>query len=136
MSGLELIVAALAAGAAAGVTDTAGDVIRDSYAGLKSLLAKRLQSRKKTHEALKADTVDPDVWRERIGADLTASGADSDEEVLAAARRLLALTERASDRAGSSTVIENNYGPSGTFNAPVSPVYNFNFGPPTPPGTV
>lgn len=133
MTGVELIVAALAAGASAGVTDTAGNVIRDSYAGLKSLLARRLGSRGKAREALEADEPNPQVWRERIGADLAACGADGDEEILGVARRLLALAHGAT--AGSSSVhVEHNYGAAGTFNAPVTitnrPV------PPAQPGTV
>jgi hypothetical protein len=42
MTGVELIVAALAAGAAAGVTDATTSAIGDAYAGLKRLLSRRL----------------------------------------------------------------------------------------------
>jgi len=42
MDSITLIVTALAAGAALGVTDTASAIVKDAYAGLKALLRKRL----------------------------------------------------------------------------------------------
>ena len=45
-------------------------------------------------QALQADETEPGMWRVRIGDALTASGAAGDEQVLAAARRLLALADQ------------------------------------------
>ena len=42
MDPITLIVTALAAGAALGVTDTASQTVKDAYAGLKALVRKRL----------------------------------------------------------------------------------------------
>ena len=42
MDPITLIVTALAAGAALGITDTASSAIKDAYAGLKALVKKRL----------------------------------------------------------------------------------------------
>jgi hypothetical protein len=45
MDPITLIVTALAAGAALGVTDTASAMVKDAYAGLKALVRKRLGGR-------------------------------------------------------------------------------------------
>lgn len=66
MTGVELIMAALAAGASAGVTNATSGAIADAYAGLKALLSRR-----------------PD--------DLAESARDDD--VLAAARHLMTLVD-------------------------------------------
>jgi len=85
MTGVELIVAALAAGAAAGITDTASSPIRDTYIGLKDLLAHRLTGHNQTRQALDAQETDPGVWQARLGDDLATSGA--------AARQVLDLLD-------------------------------------------
>ncbi|BCJ69677.1 hypothetical protein [Polymorphospora rubra] len=125
MTGVELIVAALAAGASAGVTSG----VQDAYAWLKGQLVRRLSGREQAVQALAADEVEPGVWQARLGDDLAASGADADLEVLAAARRLLAVAGPAGTRGGLNQVT-NNYGAVGEFHAPVT----FTYGqPPTPP---
>ncbi|WP_432898377.1 hypothetical protein ACQP1S_21430 [Micromonospora matsumotoense] len=118
---MELIVAALAAAATAGVTSG----VQDAYAGFKGLLVKRLAGRTEAVEALAARETEPGVWQARIGEDLTACGAASDAQILAAARAVLAQA----DRAGTYTV-EYNYGAVGQFHGPVT-IY-----PPVTPGTV
>jgi len=95
MTGVELIVAALVAGTTAGVSDMTGTAIGDAYAGLKRILSSRLAGRPGGLEALDAHEAEPAVWRARLGPDLIGSGAATDEEVLTAARRLLALVEGA-----------------------------------------
>ncbi len=95
MTEVELIVAALAAGAAAGVTNTATTMVQDTYAGLKSLLRGWLTGRKQAIAALETEETEPGVWQTKLAEDLTASGAAADEEVLAAARRLLSLIDPA-----------------------------------------
>lgn len=83
--------AALAAGAGTDAADTRSGAVRDTHARLKSLLSSRLAGHRQASEALQAEETQPGVWRSRIGDDLNASGAAADQEVLAAARRLLAL---------------------------------------------
>lgn len=89
LSNVELIVAALSAGAAAGLTDTASAAVRDTYASLKRLLRPRLRG--DAAELLDAEETDPDFWESRLGEELTDSGAVTDVEILAAASRLLEL---------------------------------------------
>jgi hypothetical protein len=131
MTEVELIVAALVAGSAAGITDTASSAVRDSYHGLKSLLARRLAGRDEARRALDAEETEPAVWHARLADDLAESGADTDEEVLAAARALLSLVDPARSQAGEYHVsVSNNYGAAGTFTAPVT----INNNPPAWPG--
>ncbi|MFI0793477.1 hypothetical protein ACH4OY_12395 [Micromonospora rubida] len=81
MTGVELIAAALAAGAGAGTSAAAVDV----YAGLRDALRRRLTGRRAAEQLLEADETDPGVWERRIGAELADSGADRDERILTAA---------------------------------------------------
>jgi hypothetical protein len=130
VTGVELVVAALAAGATAGVTNTATIAVQDAYSGLKRLLGRWLTDRQQAVEALQAEETEPGVWQTRIGDDLAASGAADDAEVLAAARQLLGLVDPDAVRRIDVTV-HTNYGAAGTFSGPVT----FNYGqPPTPPG--
>ena len=85
----------MAAGTTAGVSDMTGTAIGDAYAGLKRILSSRLGGRPGGPEALAAREAEPAVWRARLGPDLIGWGAATDEEVLNAARRLLALVEGA-----------------------------------------
>jgi hypothetical protein len=128
VSGVELIVAALAAGASAGVTNTATAAVQDAYAGLKQQLGRRVGGGKQAQRALEADETDHDVWRARLGEALSVSGAATDEQVLAAARRLLALTDPGTAKTFNIDVGTNN-GAVGDFAGPVT----FNQGPPVPP---
>lgn len=87
MSGVELIVAAMAAGASAGITR---GTIRDAYGALRDALRRRLTAHgRDTGHVLETDEVEPAVWQARLAAEVHASGADRDEEVLNAARVLL-----------------------------------------------
>lgn len=129
MSPTDLITAALAAGAGAGLKDTASAAVRDAYAGLKNLLSRRIgDSDQEATQALEADETEPGVWQARIGDALTASGAVDDETLLAAARRLLAAAGPDSGRTFTISV-EGNHGAIGEFHAPVT----FHQGPPVPP---
>ncbi|GID98014.1 hypothetical protein ACFQFC_15800 [Amorphoplanes digitatis] len=128
MSGVELIVAALAAGASAGMTNTATAAVQDAYTGLKKLLGRWVAGREQAPQVLEADETDPDVWQARLGEELTSSGAAADEQVLAAAMRLLALADP--QKAKTINIkVDQNYGAVGEFSGPVT----FNQGQPVPP---
>ncbi|MER5265773.1 hypothetical protein ABTZ99_27185 [Actinosynnema sp. NPDC002837] len=81
---VDLVVAALAAGAVAGVTDTASTAVKDAYQGLKSLTRRALRRGGVTEVP-----TDP----EELTAALTAADAGSDVELVAAAREVLALAD-------------------------------------------
>ncbi|MEU8821641.1 hypothetical protein [Actinoplanes sp. NPDC048796] len=98
----EVIAAALAAGATAGMKDTASAAVKDAYSGLKRVLRPWLRG--DARQALEADETEPDVWEALIGDELDASGAVEDEEVLTVARRLLALVDPDGSAAGKFLV--------------------------------
>ena len=52
MDPISLIIAALAAGAIAGVKDTAGQAVKDAYAGLKALVHRRFAGNRDAEAAL------------------------------------------------------------------------------------
>jgi hypothetical protein len=96
VSGLELVVAALVAGASAGLTDTASSAVRDAYAGLREAVHRRLAARSDDDvRVLDANDMEPEAWQARLSDVLSAGGVDRDEEVLAAARSLLQELETA-----------------------------------------
>ena len=128
MTGVELIVAALAAAATAGIASGT----QDAYTGLKDLLVKRLAGRTGAVQALESRETDAGVWRARIGEDLTASGVAADEQILAAARAVLAQTDPVGARAGiyHVEISHSAGGAGGAFYAPVTIQV-----PPVPPAT-
>ncbi|MBT8225391.1 MAG: hypothetical protein HKP61_20950 [Dactylosporangium sp.] len=127
MSGVELIAAALAAGASAGLTSTASAAVGDAYAGLKGLLGRRLVGRRSA-AVLETEETDAGTWQTRLGADLLDSGAADDEDILAAARALLARADPATAKT-FNIHIQTSHGAAGEFHAPVT----FHQGPPVPP---
>jgi hypothetical protein len=59
---VDLIVAALAAGATAGVSGTATDAVKDAYELLKALIRRRFTGRDTARAALDADEIAPGLW--------------------------------------------------------------------------
>lgn len=112
MTGLELIMTALAAGASAGVSGAATQAVQDSYAQLKALLGRTLQGRIDVAaeiETLDAEQAPSGVWRTRLGGPLTESGAAENHDVLAAARELLDAAQQA--RLGAHRIeVHNSHG--------------------------
>ena len=148
MTGVEVIVAALAAGTAAGGRDAAKTTVFDVYTGLRGMLRRWLAGHDRAEQYLDAHEIDPEVWQTRLGQDLTDTGADRDEQILAAAHQLLALVDPAGANASKYTVdmrgaqqpqtgdntvrIGTNYGPiAGTMTGPVTVTYGEQ--PPVPP---
>jgi hypothetical protein len=85
---VDLVLAALSAGAAAGVTTTASTAVTDAYAGVKSLTRKALR---RNDPDLDEQLANPEAHGAELRAALTA--AEPTEELVAAARSLLALTK-------------------------------------------
>ena len=86
------ILAAIAAGATAGVTDTAKKAIGDAYAGLKTLLKHKLGGDSKIVEAVEKLESDPESagWKETVGKEAARAGANQDQALIAAAKAVLA----------------------------------------------
>ena len=104
MDPVTLIVAALAAGASAGVTDTVSQGVKDAYAGLKAPVLRRVQDQQAGEVAVVQHEKDPDTWAAPLVKTLTAAGADTDPQLIEAAQRLLQLADPAGARAGTYTV--------------------------------
>jgi hypothetical protein len=93
MDSLTLIVTALAAGAALGLTDTASSVVKDSYTGLKALVRKRLEGQSDAELVLIRYEQAPETWREPLIAALGQAEADRDVDLVVAAQTLLGLVD-------------------------------------------
>ena len=104
MEPVELIVAALAAGAAGGAENVASATVKDAYQELKRLVAARFAGRKAAKAALADHETDPEAARAPLEEALTDSGAATDAEVIDAARRLPAMLSESGDTGGKYTV--------------------------------
>ena len=100
MTGIEVILAALAAGAAVGAMDTTKSAVMDAYVGLRDALRERLAGRQQAAEALDAVEAEPGTWRAELKPELERVAADRDTDVLTAAHQLLTLADPAGSSAG------------------------------------
>jgi hypothetical protein len=91
MDPVTVIVSALAFGASAGLKDTASAAVKDAYATLKSLITRRYKVDVNPVET----RPDSEAKRASLEEDLAAAGADTDAELLEAARQLLAQVKAA-----------------------------------------
>lgn len=90
MADVELVVAALAAGATAGITDVAGNAVRDTYTALQAAVRRHLAQRGRDVACIDGEAgLDPVLWQAHLTDELEASGPFQDDEVLNAAQRLL-----------------------------------------------
>jgi len=100
---IDVLVAALSAGAAAGLKDTASSAVKDAYAGLKTLTSKALRGEgddPSDDAVIVAQLADPEAHQDELRKALAAANADEDAELAAAARRVLALTDPEGTSAG------------------------------------
>jgi hypothetical protein len=104
MDPITLIVAALAAGAASGLTDTASSAIKDAYAGLKALVRKKLGGGASTDMILAEHEQAPQTWKDPLAAKLAGAAADQDDSLIAAAQALMSLVDAAGAQAGKYSV--------------------------------
>src|ERR1700749_2253243 len=104
MDPITLIVTALAAGAAAGMRDTASSVVKDAYTGLKALVRKGLSGSPDGELVLARHEQAPETWRAPLAAVLDEAGAGNDPGLVAAAEALLRLVDAAGARTGKYTV--------------------------------
>lgn len=103
MDPITLIVTALAAGAALGVQDTASAMIKDAYVSLRDLVRRRLGSDPGAELVLARHDQAPETWQAPLMAELARSGAEGDDDLIAAAKTLLDLVSEAGG-AGKYTV--------------------------------
>lgn len=91
MEPISIILAALSAGAVAAIKDTASQTIKDTYAGLKAMIQKRLVDKSKAESTLTQYEKKPDVWEMPLKDTLTDIGVDKDLEIIQKAQHLLKL---------------------------------------------
>ncbi|MEV0650318.1 hypothetical protein AB0I28_34160 [Phytomonospora sp. NPDC050363] len=89
MSNVELVVAALVAGATAVPEGADGEAVRGSYTALKGALSHELAERPEVHAALEAEVTDPVYWHKVL--DDTDIGEDV--AVTELAQHLLSIAE-------------------------------------------
>jgi hypothetical protein len=104
MDPITLIVTALAAGAAAGVQGTAASAVRDAYAGLKTLVKRRFAGRSDAELILARHERAPQTWEAPLAAELREVGADRDADLVATAKALMDLLDRAGSRSETYNV--------------------------------
>jgi hypothetical protein len=104
MDPISLIIAALAAGAIAGVKDTAGQAVSDAYAGLKALIRRRFAGNREAEVALDQSQRQPEADQPQLAQHLQAAGAAGDEELIRAAQEVLKQADPAGARAGKYDV--------------------------------
>lgn len=104
MDSISLIVGALTAGAADGLSDTASTAISDAYRSLWELVRRRLAGRPTAETALSEHETAPEVWATRLAAELERAGIGTDEATISAAQRVIALMNQWSTASGKYTV--------------------------------
>lgn len=91
------MVAAIALGAQEGVRETAKQLVKDSYAGLKRLILERYKGVDPTAVENKPSS---EPKRASLEEDLKDAGADSDAELLAAAKAVIEAVRAENPEAG------------------------------------
>lgn len=97
MEPVSLITGALAAGATAAAKDTASQMVKDAYAGLKALIAKRFSAKNKPEgeTALKKYEEKPTaVWEAPLQETLMEIGGGQDKEIMDAVKALKQAMEK------------------------------------------
>lgn len=88
-----MVVAAMAAGVSAGLTETTSGAIVDAYRYLRDSLRRRSETHSWDPDALNAYEADPQANEQRLIRLVEATDSDQDEAVLAAAARVLRLVD-------------------------------------------
>lgn len=104
MDPVTLIVTALAAGAASALQDGTSAAVKGAYARLKALVTRRFAGRAKAELVLADHQAAPQTWEKPLAAELSAAGAESDADLVAAAQALMSLVDEAGSRAGKYLV--------------------------------
>jgi hypothetical protein len=104
MDAVAVIETALAAGAGAGMKATATEAVKDAYAGLKALVLRRVKDTPAGEVAVIEHAKDPQTWSTPLSKTLTEAGAGTDQDLVAAAQRVLQLLDPDGTSTGKYTV--------------------------------
>ena len=103
-----LIVTALTAGATGALQETAGTAIKYAHQAFTNLLRRKFQKDPKATLALESHTEDPQTWQKPLEKSIKETGAAQDEEILAAAQKLLELIQSQKPSAKYNVEIKGN----------------------------
>ena len=104
MDPVSLILGALASGVAHGTTESATEAVKDAYRSLKDQLSRRFKGRRSAEIALAEHADDPETWQAPLAKALAETGASTDQTVIEAAQRLMALLDPAGTVAGEYNI--------------------------------
>jgi hypothetical protein len=105
MDPISIVVAALAAGASAGLKDTVSAAIKDAYSGLKGILLKRFPGLDVSAvERMPGSKSKQDSLKEDLSEMGAVPGADS--ELLAAAERLIQAVKESAPESGPAVGVD------------------------------
>lgn len=107
MEPVTLVVTALALGAAAGLKATAEQVVKDAYAGVKTLILTQYAAAGGSLTALEKKP-ESQAKQASLGEDLQDAGGDQDRELLERARQLIEAVEQSKLGAESALAIGVN----------------------------
>jgi hypothetical protein len=93
MDPITLVVTAVAAGAAAALKETSSAAIKDAYAAVTALIRRHFGANPEKQAIVDSDATGSEEWRGQLSEELRSTGAESDEELIAAARNLLSLVD-------------------------------------------
>lgn len=85
---MELILAALIAGATAAAKDTAGVAVKDAYEGLKKLIKQKFAANEKAQEVLKDYEEDPETYGKPLEKQLNTLEPNDRDEIAQFAEKL------------------------------------------------
>jgi len=85
---MEIILAALIAGATAATKDAAGDAVKDSYNALKALLKKKFEKDAVAKAMIDAEPEELKEAEDLLKNKITKAGVDKDEEIKQLAEKL------------------------------------------------
>lgn len=105
MDPVTLIVTALALGAAAGLKDTATQIVKDSYAGLKAIIIGRWPSVAPSVKQLE-DKPDSENRRGTVKEDLTDLDVERDAEIIQRAKAVVDAVEAHNPTAANSIGVD------------------------------
>jgi hypothetical protein len=115
-----LILTALATGASVAAKDTASDIIKDTYQGLKTLIQRKFAGKPVAQELVEKHEQQPEEVKAALGREISENKISDDAEVLTKARELLELQDPEGVKAGKYQInIHNSQGVIGHSQGPV-----------------
>jgi hypothetical protein len=90
MEPISLILAALAAGASAGISGTMSRAVEDAYASLKAKVVQALRGDHESLKVLEQHDARPQLFRDQMGQIVSSRGLHEDADLLRAAQSFLA----------------------------------------------